>query len=129
MVHRLIDEHQIGVNIRIVEDRIDKVQRRESKVYGIGLLKQDVEYIMDQYIYQGSEYCVNISSFTRLNLTNTFHDLKNGKMNQQNTEKSNVVQYVTLFDKALENIINLMKTDSLWRFYRTKEYKMMVSDA
>ena len=130
--------------------RMDKIRRVSSNVNDINDLRKAIKYIMEQYIYSGSEYSVNISSFTRLNILNAYNELEGGGklvvemeiidveseesttnadpeidfIAEQNMEL--IKKYVVIFDKAMDEIINLLKTDTLQRFYMTKEYKTML---
>ena len=43
-------------------------------------------------------------------------------------EKELMCRYLVIFDDALKEISALLKTDSLARFYRSKEYQVMIKD-
>ena len=153
MIYSLLSEQEIGFMISIDMGRMDKIRRMNSNVNDITDLRKTVKYMMEQYIYSGSEYSVNISSFTRLGILNTYNDLEGGGklvvememidveseesittadpdidfMDEHNVEL--MKRYIVIFDKAMEEIINLLKSDTLQRFYVTKEYKTMLQAA
>ena len=143
-------EEEAGFLVSIDLGRMDKIRRVNSNVNDVTDLRKTVQYIMEQYIYNGSEYSVNISSFTRLNILNSYNELEGGgklvaEIEMVDFESEESVdandpeidfmdehdrelmrRYVVIFDKAMEEIINLLKSDSLQRFYLTKEYKTMM---
>ena len=113
--------------------------KKKKNIYDISDLEQDVKYIMDQYICDGAEDRVNLSSSTRLEILSKYHSL-NGQQDKELPEmvdtpsdsrtaepfKELFGQYVTLFDNGLEEVATLMRSDSLIRFYLTQEYKNMI---
>ena len=115
----------------ICVEKMDKVRRRDSYVYGMDDLVDNVKYLVTQYIYQNSEYSVNISSFTRMGILNKFNDFsKSRKDSISSSVRENIVsELITIFHEALQQTISLLKTDSFARFYRTNEYKLMISEA
>ena len=61
----MIDIDDIGVRMNIDLQQINGLRRRrknESKISSIHALKQKLKYIMDQYIDEDAEFCVNISA-------------------------------------------------------------------
>ena len=95
-------------------------------VYEMDDLNVHVTYLMEEYIYQSSEHCVNISSGTRRDVINTFNDLK-GRSDSGSSELV-VMDLITLFDKALKETMGLLKLDSLKRFWKSRAYKLMMSE-
>ena len=137
--------------VDIAGDRIKKVRRRDSHIYGMEQLKENMKYVMEQYIYNDAEYMVNISSLHRMKILNSYNaliqikvekleddtteivyanvEIMTGAKNVNNEEKQLTKQLLMIFDDAIKEISGLMKTDSLARFYRSKEYKVMIKDA
>ena len=152
IMFRFVDEENIGFMIKFDP----KIYCNEMIIDGVEDLRNYAKYIMEQYVYEYAEYRVNISSYTRLNLLkkeNEFHKRNNDIMTSSMevvldsleegmvrsiSDVSSVIQilsedvyilmadYVVMFDKAMEEIVALLKTDSLSRFYTTKEYKTMM---
>ena len=162
---RLIELQHAGVMCPIAEDRINKMRRRDSLIYGVEELKISIRSVMENYMYHGAEYSINVSAFTRMTALNSYDQLglrmervetranrneneaENGNETEHetstseadspgsseclqpqlsvNSQREMILRYVTIFDRSLEEIIGLLKLDSLSRFYRSKEYKIM----
>ena len=107
-------------------------RERESGATGYGFVYQmedlnvHVTYLMEEYIYENSEHCVNISSGTRMEILNAF---KSRSPSLSSESESMVVDLITLFDEALRETVALLQADSLNRFYRTRTYKLMMSES
>ena len=110
---------EIGYRIEIHSELIDEI-RRISSCYTSEDLRKNIKYIMEQYIYSNTEYCVNVASFTRMRILNTYNELCGDTA-------EHISKWVTIYDESIEEVVSLLKTDSLPRFYRTKEYRIFVS--
>ena len=44
-----------------------------------------------------------------------------------NDKDDNIKKWICIFDIAIQEIVGLIKTDSLARFYKTNEYKIFAS--
>ncbi len=75
IIYRLICRESVGFLFPISQERLTKVRRRNSNIYGINDLKDNIRYIMEQYMYNGAEYGVNVSSFTRMTALNEYDQL------------------------------------------------------
>ena len=102
ILHRLLKADNVGKRVSISEAVRNKVRRKDSTVYGSDRLKENADYIMTQYIFYESENCVNISSSTRKEIINTFHEL-------WQDESKDVLEWVLLFDGAFKQILGLLK--------------------
>ena len=143
-------EEEVGVMFPISSERINKLRRRQSIVKGMDDLRKSIRFVMEHYMYHGAEFAINVSSFTRMTVLNSYDQLglrdsngdsataslkpsldvysdsetgRSSNASQPNTNES--IMYIKIFDQSLEEIIGLLKLDSLSRFYRSKEYKIM----
>ncbi len=105
-------------------------------------MENAIKHIMDQYIYEESEYCINISSEQRYKLITSYKKLENSNINkieqdieaepilmeERGDDKKIIIQYISMFDGAMDTIISLIKMDSLQRFYETKQYQAMTQN-
>lgn len=136
--------------IHIAEARIKKVRRKDSHIYGIKQLRQSVKYIVETYCQKWSESCINISSLHRMTLANNYMELNKmdvnkdenaqtteivdqnldmftgARINVNEEEKALMGKYLLLFDEAIDEIVGLLKLDSLSRFYRSSEYQRII---
>eukprot|EP01083_Nonionella_stella_P067055 177098_1 len=131
--NRLIDVGNIGVTIAIDFHRMERLRRKESSIHTVEEMKTNIEYIVQQYVLMEGEYTVNISSTTRNRLMCEYerleHDyVSDGTGLQAEKEKAIVREYIGIFDESMEEIISLMRGDSLTRFYQTAEYKMLIGN-
>eukprot|EP01084_Bolivina_argentea_P292317 502507_1 len=120
---KLISEDDVGLLVPVASERIQKIKRKQCQVKGINDLKENIKYIVDEYIYQGAEHCINISSFTRIAVLKTYNGLEQqnitdhvadvidrnlhaftGRTGVNEEDKELTLQYVTIFDKALDEI-------------------------
>merc|ERR1712228_961076 len=141
----LISIEYIGFIVTMPIDRINKLKRDNIEIDSIYKLKNNIKYIMMQYILLGAEHCVNIASFTRFRIINAFDKLETMtprnttsedtvvyNENAENREECNiqylVQKYLMMFDEAMNEVIDLLKTDPLTRFYRSKQYQMLLKD-
>ena len=115
ITHKLLKRDEVGI---FMEMDYGIVRRQGSVVYNIDDLKKNFRHIRDQYIITSGEYCVNISAMTRLQSINTLES-------NTNMELSDMIQ---IFDLAIREILALMTTDSMQRFYQTPEYKVMANN-
>ena len=146
MISRLIEEDEIGINIKIEESIIAELRRKDSQIRNVMEMKKAIEHIMTQYIDQKSKYGVNISAIIRKDINEKHDDLtqrrttyvaltpidsgssleiasKHDIMEDERRRAQFVKDFITMFDDALEGVITLLRLDSLSRFYDTKEYK------
>eukprot|EP01084_Bolivina_argentea_P266445 451933_1 len=144
ILHKLIEEKDVGIMFPIDFHRIDTLTRKDSYIYTFEEMKKNIEYIISQYIYMDAPYSINISSNMRNELKNSYCQLHNAKVDTievkqweqiwDNETKANRVEkkselikkYMKIFDESMEEIIALMTHDSLTRFYSTKEYQAFV---
>eukprot|EP01084_Bolivina_argentea_P087681 158353_1 len=118
-----------GITISIDLSRINKIRTNEGHIDNIYELKKRVRYITEQYICSGSEYCINIASTTKMKIlrnSQTLTEKNNTENDIELTSVNNIElikEYVTIFDRALEEILSLLKSDSLMRFYRSRAYQ------
>ena len=169
------------------------IRRKDGHIYNIEEMKNNIAYIVQQYIEEDGEFCVNISSKQRatllqnykaihvetklgtkntdsglqqdieshldiniekvntetpetvgsvseesgevveienvtsdsLNITDHAQNTDINIMNKQHNDKELVKRYLGIFDEAMEAIIDLIRHDSLPRFYDTKAYETM----
>ena len=132
LTYRLIEhvEHSVGMMIKIYPVKNNKCKISASYDYGINDFIDNIEYLVERYIRQNAEYCVNICSFTRMSILNKFNDfqqLRQKTVSLMESESDTILMLITIFDEALQEIISLLKADSLSRFYQTKEYKLMIT--
>eukprot|EP01083_Nonionella_stella_P276205 938367_1 len=133
--HQLISEQDVGVMIAIDFHRMDGLKRKDSCIYTVDEMKLSIEHIVTHYVVMGGEYPINISFQMREQLQSDYHKLQqrntdsedSGSMTQNDTAAV-VKQYMSIFDECMEEIIDLMRYDSLVRFYQTEEYKRLVKD-
>ena len=135
---RICERENIGWNIDIAIEKISK-HNHDHDSYGILELQIDIRYIMEKYILQTANYRINISSFVKLKILNLYHGLYGDDKIQQDQspissssdqcelDRDRIIQYICIFDEALERVEMLLKTDSLPRFYQTDEYLTMVN--
>ena len=106
---------------------------------------------MGKYILDAADNRVNISSYVKLKILGVYHELYgNGRIQTIGTietigdtlqtesmeqfesplsqNEPQITKYITIFDAAMDEIMTLMRTDSLKRFYRTIEYRTMTKD-
>ena len=224
-----MDEDDIGIMMDIDMTRMGeqlKLQRSDTVMFNMEDLKKDLQHVMDQYIYNEGEFCVNISALTRRKLirawrrldrdnddnmnalhiegsrlglpehsthrhttsisscrayksiggipvgpiqlavsesvgmgsddesnynfttssptlepwpespidaikslpTMSLHDTAKELYDKIGKDNDKVGEYLRIFDDAMEEIIELMRKDSLLRFYDTMEYETMCRD-
>ena len=168
---RLISGDHVGVKIPICDKILTELRRKDRNITDIDGFKENLNYVMNEYIYDYSRHSVNISASTRQGLTQIFdmvinndlgilyhgsvtvstynrsspiptnsnptlsyvpsHSLGIGsslEMQSMEDIESFVDQCIVIFDEALEEIIDLLRSDSLVRFYETMEYKNLVEN-
>merc|ERR1719384_2651889 len=147
VVNQLIEEKDVGVMIPINFHRVNTLRKKDNYIYTEHEMKKSIDYIMNQYIDRRAEYCINISSYTRNTLQQAYMRLDDDmnksaelemiEIDHTKTEKSGntdmvktdmVKQYISIFDKPMEEIISLMKHDCLKRFYSSKAYKTLTNN-
>lgn len=147
----LLQQDDIGISIQFNEHYLEKWKRTGSQIYNLQDLKREVLYIIEQYIYDDSVKTVNISSFTRMAILNGVYKLKrdstaatNGSIQPVTDCESPSVdfqdefdsvgneelfkKYVGLFDKAMKEVIKLLRLDSMTRFRNSKEYQILITE-
>ncbi len=63
--------HLAEVMIKIDFHMMNTCKRADAYIFSIKELKRNINHIMNQYIYDCNECCINISSFTR---TGSIHE-------------------------------------------------------
>ncbi len=129
ILHELIQQKDVGLMFSIDFHRIDNFRRKDSYIYTMDEMKQNIEYIMKQYIDMNGEYCINISYDMRCTLQEEYQAL-NDWMNDQSDKDIQLIikKYMKIFDESMDEIISLMKHDSLMRFYSSVEYEIMTEN-
>ena len=115
--HNLVESEEVGL---FMEMDYGIVRRQDSSVYNVEDLNKNLRHITEQYIMQSGEFCVNISAMTKLQCINA--------LQKNNTNTKDVGEMIEVFDAALKEVLALMKTDSIARFYNTQEYKVMITN-
>eukprot|EP01083_Nonionella_stella_P020393 56537_1 len=132
MKHRLITEQDIGAMIAMDFHRVNRLKRKDSCIYSVDDMKTNIEYIVRNYIEMNGAYSINVSFEMREKFQNNYQQLqkhdsdKNTEMDDNDREV--VKKYIAIFDECMDEIIDLMRGDSLVRFYQTEEYKRLVKD-
>ena len=144
ITNMLLEEGNVGVTIKFNKHQLEKCKRQGSDVYNLSDLRREIKHIIEQYIYEGSERTINISAFTRMTILKRAEELKKeivmvghkDTLGMKMTKGSEDIKsdgelfrkYVFTFDNAMEEVISLLKTDSLTRFQHSKEYDVMMAD-
>ena len=75
LTHRMINRDDIGTMMDIDFHRMDRTKRSKSIIYSMDELKDNIRYIMNQYIYSDAEFCVNISAHSRRDIIDSYEGL------------------------------------------------------
>eukprot|EP01083_Nonionella_stella_P014209 39945_1 len=121
----LVDLDDIGVVIAIDFHRVQNLRRNDSHIRNVKEMKRNTEYIVQQYVVYYGEYTVNVSAKTRDTLIAEYERLRQENADKEEMDKEIVKEYIGIFDESMDEIIALMRGDSLTRFYETAEYKML----
>ena len=165
------EEADIGVMMNMDFGSMKGLRRMDSYIFNIDELKNNLQHIMDQYIFDEGEFCVNISATTRSKLIRAYESLDDDMNKRIELEMIDVVpsetgdgssispsdanlqvasvydaarrvskememckdkevikNHLIIFDDAMDEIITLMRKDSLMRFYGTLEYETLSKD-
>ena len=163
--NKLCSQNEVGLMIPIAPERIKRTRgRKKSERYTVNDLRENVKYLMEQYVTRYARSGVNISWVTRDRIVEIFNGLEKKSVNQKEVKTANgnaegadgtdnaivmrnlelfvnhtpsepseserelSAQYALLLDKALVEIINLLRSDSLVRFKQSKAYIKLNND-
>lgn len=73
--HGLIGEEAVGAMIQIDLQRIANFRRKDSHIYNKAEMKKNLRYVVQQYIEENGEFCINISSELRRTTLTAWDDL------------------------------------------------------
>ena len=71
----LVATDDIGVTITICKHTLKSLSKDDSSIRTLNSLKQNLNHIMDEYIYESSENSINIAAATRYDIICNFHDI------------------------------------------------------
>ena len=169
---KLCSQNEVGLVVPMAPERMERTRRRKkSEQYTVQDLRENVKYLMQQYVQRCARCGVNLSSMTRDRSLEIFDKLEhqseqqivvqttcgtvcavdgegsNGDIDDNAVVMRNLeffvshnsdepsqlerelsVQYALLLDKAIEEIICLLRSDCLVRFRRSKAYSKLNRD-
>eukprot|EP01084_Bolivina_argentea_P183775 317069_1 len=112
-----------------------KVNRKQSMVFDVDEIDTKLTNIIREYIVATGSNAINISSRTRHCLmeileTNIETDVdKPNNTNKRILSVQFIIECVRKFEKAIVEVVKLLKNDSLWRFYYSDEYVQIVQSS
>eukprot|EP01083_Nonionella_stella_P136535 415497_1 len=135
ITYKLLDADSVGFVIEIPTKILKKVRRKNAKIHTLQQLKDNMRYIMEEYIFRHAEHCINLASATRKHIMTEFGALEKvetkdnvedlvernlaaftGTTEVKKEDKELSMKYACLMDSAISEISGLMQKDSLVRF-------------
>eukprot|EP01083_Nonionella_stella_P017886 50081_1 len=158
LMKNLVKKEDIGFMVSFDSQSMRSIRRADSTINDVNDLRKTVRYFIEQYIESSGQYCINLSAQNRVGMMQAYHQLEGGgklvveaaidiiydgedSQCEADHQTSNSIdfgkindlelnkQYIVLFDDAMREIVFLLKSDSLRRFYQTDEYITMIQNS